>query len=63
LIVLAIPPVLTAKAEVAAVVEESASSYVRITLVPLALVAAEAKVGDPINPSPFGIWICCVHYL
>ncbi len=30
LIVLAIPPVLTAKAEVAAVVEESASSYVRI---------------------------------
>ena len=63
LIVFVIPPVLTAKAEVAAVVEESASSYVRMTLVPSALVAAEEKVGDPLTPSPLGIWISCVHYL
>lgn len=51
----AMPPVLTVKAEVAAVVEESGSSYVRTTLVPLVLVAAEEKVGGAITTA---YWWC-----
>ena len=38
---LAAPPEVTVKADVAAVVEESASSYVRMTFVPPVLVAAD----------------------
>ena len=45
LTVLTTPPDLTVKAVVAAVVAESASSYVRTTLVPSVDVVAEEKVG------------------
>ena len=41
----AVPSVVTAKDEALAVMEESDSSYVRTTLVPSVLVAAETKVG------------------
>ena len=51
----AMPPVRTVKAEAAAVVEESVSSYVRTTLVPFVLVAAEEKVGVDITTPPLGV--------
>ena len=51
----AMPPVRTVKAEVAAVVEESVSSYVRTTLVPFVLVAAEEKVGVDITTPLLGV--------
>ena len=42
---LLVPPVVTLKAEVAAVVADKVSSYVRITFVPSVLVAADENVG------------------